>query len=295
MDYEEYLASLSGEEDTSSIEDAIAQINKSVDDIDNPPAEEDTDTNPETDPEGEPEGETETDPEGEPEGEPEDKPEGEEKPKQSAEENAKFAEARRQKAIDDRVQAELKRLQEESPEFKMAKTLSEMYNQPVEVIYQQLEEARIAKQAEQMKVPVEYLKQLETEKQERLKLAEQLNQLQFEAWTNRMAQEETQLKTEYPMLTDDDMIEAKTFLLQRIGRDAPLDQAVNALFGKKIIQSLKQSTKNETLAELSGRKKGALPPQGGKAAQSFDLSADELYIAKQMKMTPEEYHKYKTM
>lgn len=290
MEYEEYLASLNGEEDTSSIEDAIADLNKNIDNIDNtePESEPDADTDPDLSPDPEDEPSTDPDPEDEPAAE-------DKKPKQTPEENAKFAEARRQKQIDDRVQAELKRLQSESPEFKMAKTLSELYGQPVEEIYKQLEEARLVKLAKEQEVPVEYLRRAEAEKQERIQLQEQLNQLQFEAWTARIAGEEAQLKTEYPMLTNDDMLEAKAFLLQRLGRDVPLDQAIHALHGKKIIQGLKESSKNETLAELSGRKKGALPPQGGKAAQSVALSADELYVAKQMGMSPEEYHKYKIM
>lgn len=289
MDYEEYLASLDGKDDDSSIEDAIAAIDKSIENIEDPVSDPDPNADPTPDLSPDPEDEPSTDPD------PEDKPVVEEKPKQTPEENAKFADQRRQKQIDDRVAAELKRLQDESPEFKMAKTLSEIYGQPVDVIYQQLEEARLAKQAEQMKVPVEYLKEQEANKQETKSLREQLTQLQFEAWTARVEREETQMKAEYPMLTDEDIFDAKAYLLQRLGRDVPLDQAIHSLHGKKIIQSLKESTKNETLAEMSGRKKGALPPQGGKAAPSVSLSADELYIAKQMGMSPEEYHKYKIM
>jgi hypothetical protein len=288
MEYEEYLASLNGEEDTSSIEDAIASLNNEIEEIDNPPAEEETETETETETE---ESETEETEETETEEEPEQK----EKPKQTPEENAKFAEQRRQKQIEERVQAELKRLQEESPEFKVAKSLSDLYGQPVEEIYKQLEEARLAKQAEQMKVPVEILKKMEAETQKTNALQQQLNQLQFEAWTARVDREEVELKKEYPMLSDDDMYQAKAYLLQRLGKDVPLDNAIHALHGKKIIQSLKDSAKNDTLAEMSGRKKSALPPQSGKASQSVALSADELYVAKQMGMSPEEYHKYKIM
>jgi hypothetical protein len=288
MEYEEYLASLEGNEDESSIETALADLDKGIDEIDNTETNEDPD-NDESAGQGEAkDDESDADPD------PKDE-EGVDKTKQSSDENAKFAEARRQKQIDDKVAAELKRLQEESPEFKLAKTLSEEYGQPVDVIVKQIEEARLLKKAEEQKVPVEYLRRMEAESKARLELELQVTQLQFDAWTARIEREETQLKTEYPMLTDDDMFEAKTYLLKTLGRDVPLDQAIHAVHGKKIIQAFKESSKNETLAELSGRKKGALPPQGGKAPNSISLSADELYIAKQMKMSPEEYHKYKTM
>lgn len=284
MDYEEYLASLGGEEDTASIEDAIAALNR--EEQQDPPAdgeEEEQEQESQTsdnEEEEDPAASTET--------------KTEEKPKQTPEENAKFAEQRRQKQIEERAQAELERLKKESPEFKMAERLSRMYGQPVEEILKQLEEAELAKQAEEMKVPVEFLKKQEADRQETAKLRAELNQLQFQAWEVRVNQEETQILAEYPILTAEDMLESKAYLLQRLGRDASLNEAVHALHGAKIIKSLKESTKNEALAELSGRKKGALPPQGGKASESVQLTADELYVAKKMGMTPEEYHKYKT-
>src|SRR5687768_3748971 len=99
MEYEEYLASLENGEDNSSIEDALADLNKGIDEIDNPEPDADPD-------EDESKGQGEA---GDDESDADPDPADEEviDTKQTPDENAKFAEQRRQKQIDDRVQAEL--------------------------------------------------------------------------------------------------------------------------------------------------------------------------------------------
>lgn len=295
MDIDEYLESLENGEDNSSIEDALASLDNAGEDAEQTSEETGTESQ---DAGSDNETETETEEEDEQTSEESDESETEEtteeakpeKRKQTPEENARYAEQRRQKQIEDRVKAELERIKQEDPAYKVAKQLSEMYGQPIEVIQKQLEEARIAKQAEQQGVSVD-----EVRSRERLSQLEQQNKrLQFEMWRTRVDSEADTVHKEFPMLSDDELKQAKFYLIEKLGPDVPFEDAVYALHGKKIIQAQREAAKNDALAEMSGRKKGAPPQQSGKPAPAAQaLTPDELYIAKKMGLTPEEYQKYK--
>jgi hypothetical protein len=256
--------------------------------------EDEVETEVETD--NETETETETDPQEETETETEVEPEQvEEKPStQTAEQNAHFAEQRRQKIIEERVQQELERQRQSAPEFQMAQMLSNMYGMPVEQLYEQLQEAAIAKQAEAQGVPVEVMRQLTEYEQSQKQLQERLNQMEFLNWKSRVDKESELLNQQFPMLTKDELDDAKYYLLETLQNpEFPLQQAVFALHGDKITTSLKESAKQDALAEISGRKKGGLPPQSMKTSDTATLSDEERYVAKMMGLSEADYIKYK--
>jgi chromosome segregation ATPase len=224
---------------------------------------------------------------------------------QTAEENRRYAEARRQQQIEQRVQEELDKRMQELPEVRTARLLSEMYGMPVDQVYKQLEEARLQQEAQHRNIPVEQLRaerersqQLEQErtqfKQETSQLREELSKLQFQQWEVRMNNESASIKQQYPVLTDAEIHGAKAYMLSQLKNpELPLEQAVMALHGNKIVNSLRNSAKNEVLAEKAGRKRSPLAPQGGKASPTATISDEELFIAKQLGMTGEDYLKYK--
>ncbi|WP_164703634.1 hypothetical protein, partial [Escherichia coli] len=90
---------------------------------------------------------------------------------QSKEENARFAAMRRQREMEQKIQAEIERLKQEAPEFRLAQTLSEMYGMTPEELVQQLQEAKLQKEAQEKGIPIEFLR-------ERLLEQQRLNQLE---------------------------------------------------------------------------------------------------------------------
>lgn len=219
------------------------------------------------------------------------------KREQSKEENAKFAAQRRQKELDDKVQAELDRLKSESPEFKLAKQLSEMYGAEPEVILNQMKEAALEKEAADRNVPIELLRERQEERQRLESVEAELNQLRFTQWESRIEAESTTLQSKYTMLDKSDMDAAVDYILNTVQNvDLPLEQAVYALHGQKIIESLSNAKVQEDLAKQSGRKKKTpLSPNNGKPSdQTKSLTADEKYIAKQLGMSTDDYLKYKS-
>jgi hypothetical protein len=214
--------------------------------------------------------------------------------KQSSEQNAYYAEQRRQNLIEQRVQEELERQRQQAPEFQMAQMLSNMYGMPVEQLYEQLQEAAIAKQAEEQGIPVEVMRQLSQYEQSQKTLQEKVNQMEFLNWKSRIDKESEQLGQQFPMLSADELHDAKLYLLDTLQNpEFPLQQAVFALHGDKITNSLKEAAKQEALAEISGRKKGGLPPQSMKTSDTVNLTEEERYVAKMMGMSEADYIKYK--
>lgn len=237
--------------------------------------------------------EPEQDPEPEPEQEPEPQPEPESEPQkrvQTPEENARFAEQRRQK----QVQAEIDRLKQESPEFQLAQQLADMYGTTPDAMLEQVRHAALLKQSQQTGVPVEFLQQQQHQAQTISYLEEQMNLMAFEGWQRRIEAESAALKQEFPMLTDSDLLDAQTHLLQVMGNaDAPLEQAVYALHGKKIASVIREQAKQEALAEISGRKGGPASVKGSKQDLASGLSSEERYVAKMMGISETEYQKHK--
>jgi hypothetical protein len=213
---------------------------------------------------------------------------------QTPEQNAQYAEQRRQSLVEQRVQQEVQRLQQESQEYQMAKLLSEMYEMPVNELYEQLQEKQMEKQAEQRGVPVEIMKQLNAYEQQQTQLQEQLYFMQFQNWQNRVDEEAKHMQSQYSMLSAEDIEQAKFFLLDTLQNpEIPLQNAVFALHGDKIANSLKELAKQEALAEISGRKKGGLPPQSMKTTDTQTLTDEERYIAKMMGLSEADYIKYR--
>jgi hypothetical protein len=213
---------------------------------------------------------------------------------QTSEQNAYYAEQRRQQLVQQRVQQELQKMQQEAPEFQMAKLLSEMYGMPVNDLYKELQEKQMEKQAEQKGVPVEVMKQLNAYEQQQAELQEQLYFMQFQNWQNRVDEETKTMQNQYPMLNAEDIEQAKYFLLDTLQNpEIPLQNAVFALHGDKIAKSLKELAKQEALAEISGRKKGGLPPQSMKTTDTKSITDEERYVAKMMGLSEADYIKYK--
>lgn len=216
------------------------------------------------------------------------------KPKQSPEENAKFAEQRRQQQIQERVQAEIQKIRQEDPAFKTAQLLEQMYGKPIDQIQQELHEAQLIREAQQRGVPVELLREQQQQKQELDATRQQMIQLQFTMWRTRVENEKAALKSEYPMLSDDDLQQATSYILDTLKNpEIPLAQAVHALHGQKIVQAIRDNERNEALAKVSGRGKSPLPPQGGKSSPTNTLSAAERRMAEALGVSEEDYLKYK--
>jgi hypothetical protein len=212
------------------------------------------------------------------------------KKQQTPEENARFAEMRRQSIIDQRVKEELTN----SVEYRTAQILSEMYGVTPEQLYQKIEEGRVARQAEEQGIPLEVARSLEQYKNELGTYQQKLQQLEFQSWSSQIDSQANEIKKQFPMLTDDDLHDSKVYLLQTIRNpNMPLEQAVFALHGAKITNSYRSNVRNEVLAEVSGRKKGALPPQTRKASTAQSLSQDEVLAAKALGVSIDDYLKFK--
>lgn len=218
------------------------------------------------------------------------------KKKQSPEENAKFAAERRQKELEAKVQAEVERLRQESPEFQLAKQLTDLYGVPADQLAQQIKDAQMQKESTEKGIPLEVLKQQEADRQRTSKLEQELNQLKYDAWKSRIDSESLKLQDQYKMLTKEDMDAAVSYMLNTVHNvDMPLEQAVYAIHGQRIVEELAKTKVQDQLAEQSGRKrKTPLAPKGGAGKEAVTLSPEEAQIAKLYGMTAEEYRKYQS-
>jgi phage I-like protein len=231
------------------------------------------------------------DPEPEPEAkEPEPAPEPEPEPEkkvQTPEENAKFAEERRQRQLREQL--------EQSSEFKLAKQLADLYGTTPEVMLQQVQQAALQREAEKSGVSVEYLQRQKEQDAKIQQLEQQLYQSQFDSWQRRVDSEASTIQKDFPMLSQEDIDAAKVHLLQVLQNpDAPLEDAVYALHGKKIIQASRDLAKQEALAEISGRKASPVTPgTGSKSSTADGLTAEERAMARNMGISEADYLKYK--
>jgi hypothetical protein len=217
------------------------------------------------------------------------------KREQSREENARFAAQRRQDAIEKQVQERLESIKQEAPEYKLAKQLSDMYGVPVEEMITQMQENALQKEAEERNLPVELLRERQADKAELSNVQQQLNQMRFENWQSRIEADGAKLQTDYTMLNQDDMDAAVRYILHEAQNvDMPLEQAVYALHGKKIIDGLANAKIQDNLANEGGRKKKTpLAPNSGKTPSTGTLTAEESRMAKVFGMSDSDYLKYK--
>jgi hypothetical protein len=208
--------------------------------------------------------------------------------------NAEMAARRREQELQERVQAEIERLREEAPEFRLARQLSEQTGQTPEAIIEQMKEEALKAEAQQRNVPVELLRERQQYMDNQKRLEEELNQLKYQTWQNSIMADSSRVKSEYTMLDDKDIDVAVDYILNVAKNvNVPLEQAIFAVHGKKIIDGFKKNSEQEVLAKEAGRKKRSLPPQGGKPSPVASLTDDEKYVARQMGMSEEEYLKYK--
>lgn len=233
----------------------------------------------------------------EPDQEPEEQVESEDEPEQQ-ESSQEFKNAENAANAERRRQAEQQRLEEyrrQTPEAIIISQLSELYGKTPEEMLAQLQEATIVHKAQQEKVPVEYMRQQQQLASEIEQLRNQAALQEFQAWDGRISQEADSLKSSYPFLNDDDIAQAKDLILNTWKNvDIPLEQAVFALHGKKITEKQLEASRNEVLAEVSGRKStSVIPPKSGKADDRATLTDDEKYIARQMGVSEADYLKYK--
>lgn len=213
----------------------------------------------------------------------------EEKKVQSPEENARFAEMRRRQ----QAEAEFERQRQSTPEYQIAKMLADRYGVSVEQMQQQLQENQLREQAQREGVPVEYLKRQQAMEQQMLEQQRQFQMLQYKAWENRITAEKQQIKQAYPYLEDTDIEQAVNHLFDIRNTELPLEQAVFAVHGKKIADAIKEQARQDALAEISGRTKSPIIPQGGKPNPTATLTAEEKYVAKMMGVSEKDYLKYK--
>lgn len=218
------------------------------------------------------------------------------KKKQSKEENARFAAQRRQEELDRKVQEKLDEMKNADPNFLLAKQISELYGDTPENILAQMKEAQLQKQAEETKVPVEILRERQQERERLQTLENEINTLRYESWKSKIEAEGQSLRKEYTMLTENEIDEAVGYILNTAKNvDMPLEQAVYALHGKKIIEAKANAKVQDNLANQSGRSKKTPPsPSNGKASNTHDqLTDQEKFIAKQLGISFDDYLKNK--
>lgn len=216
--------------------------------------------------------------------------------KQTKEDNARFAKERREREARERAEAELERLKQESPEFQLAKMLSDQFGKPVDEIMEQIKEEALKAEAAQRKVPIDELREKRAEKERADRLENTVLELQFKDWQRQMSVDGTKLMSEYKMLTQEDMTAAENYILNVAKNvEMPLEDAVFAVHGKKIAQALAKGQQQEDLANQSGRKKKTpLPPNNSQSKKTASLTTDEQAIARAFGMTDEEYSKFKS-
>jgi hypothetical protein len=118
--------------------------------------------------------------------------------------------------------------------------------------------------------------------------------MQFQSWKNKVDSDGVNIKNQFSMLTDDELDQAKMYLLDTLKNpEIPLQQAVFALYGDKITDNLKNLAKQEAMAEISGRKKGGLPPQSMKTSEGQSLTEEERYVARMMGINENDYMKWR--
>ncbi len=217
---------------------------------------------------------------------------------QTPEENAFYAEKRRQQQALEKQQ-ELDRLAQErlkqSPEYQVAQMLAAQYGLTPEQMQQQLQQVQLQKEAEKQGVPVEFLKQREEDLNRIRQMEEKLKRTEFENWYGKQQQEASRLQEQYKgVITEAEINESLSFMLNDLKTtNIPLEQVVRMKHGAKIEQHLINMAKQEALAEISGRKPSPLAPQGVKSAQADVLTPEERHVAQMMGISEKDYLKYK--
>lgn len=219
------------------------------------------------------------------------------KPVQSAEDNARFAEQRRQQQLEERAKQLAQEQLKQSPEYQLAELVRQQTGLPIDQALAQIKQAALQRQAEAQGVPVEVLQRIQDAETRAQTVEQQLQQVQFQSWMNRIDAEKASLKSKYGFLEDADLDAARDHMLTVMRNpEVPLEQALMAVHGQKIVDHYREQARQDALAELSGRKPSPLPPQGGKpeASNSVELTDDEKFFARLAGIKLEDYAANKT-
>lgn len=249
---------------------------------------------PEPEPEPTPEPQPEPEPQPTPTPEPEPEPEPQ-KPVQTSEQNAKFAEQRRQQQVEERAKQLAEERWKQSPEYLLAQEMAGTYGLTAEQALQQVREQKLKQEAEQKNIPIEFLRQRQEQDARYAGLQKEMQQLKSNAWAQRIGLEREQVKQQFAFLTDDDMQGAINYMLYELKNpDVPFQQVVYAVHGQKIMDGLRESARQEALAELGGRKPSPIPPQGSTIKEDkVILTDEEKYVAKALGVSNDDYAKNK--
>lgn len=259
---------------------------------------------PTSDPEPQAEPQADPTPEPEPTPEPQAEPAPEpaatpDKPVQTPEENARFAEMRREQQLQARVQAELERLKRESPEYQLMQMLQQQHGIPAEEILRQAKEAQLQRESQERNVPIEMLRQRQEMENRMQQLEQQLQQQRVTQFQTRIEAEAKDLQQSFPNLTQDQLTGAVNAMLNEYRNpDIPLREVVMAKYGTELLAGQREALRNEILAELAGRTGTApIPPAGTKSTPSASpvagLTPEELVMANNLGISAEDYAKYK--
>ncbi len=206
------------------------------------------------------------------------------------EENARNAERRRQEEAQ-----RIEQIRMQSPEYQLMQQMQALTGKSPEQLAAELQEAKLRQNAVQQGVPLEVARRLYEAEQANQATQARLQQMEFDAWNQRTEQETQSLKTAYPMLDDNDLLAAKTYILQTLQNvNVPLKSAVFALHGEKIATGERERARTEALAEISGRKKSGVPMTNKVAKRDNGGLTDlERAAARATGLTDEEYIKYR--
>lgn len=220
-----------------------------------------------------------------------------EKQAQTPEQNAYFAEMRRQQQAAQR-EAEMRQALQNSPEYQISQLLQNQYNMPPEQILWQLQQAQLNQEAEARGVTPQQI-QWERQQYQTMQAQQQLMEtqqmaMQMQQFIDRMERESYQVLQQFPHLTPDDLSEAVIWGQMNNAVHLPLDVLVRTRHADKLYTVQQESARQEALAQVSGRvNNGVQPPKGKAQSSAKPLTSQEAYFAEKFGIKPEEYQKWK--
>jgi hypothetical protein len=160
----------------------------------------------------------------------------------------------------------------------------------------QIQEEQLRQEAATRKIPVEELREKQQLKDNQSRLEQEIAMLKYQGWKTTIKSDGARLLGEYKMLTQEDMDAAENYILNVAKNvDLPLEDAVFAVHGKKIVDAMAKGKVQEDLAKQSGRKRNTPPsPNNSKQTKVISLTADEKAMARAFNMSDEEYSKFKS-
>lgn len=97
-----------------------------------------------------------------------------------------------------------------SPEYQVAQQLSQMYGKPTDQLLQELRDAQLAQQAQQMQVPPELLRQQQA-------MQARIEQMEQEQMKRRFQEQYMTFKDKYPNVPDTDLNQAISYMARMHG------------------------------------------------------------------------------